>query len=434
MNTESAFTKPQDGFIVVNLTHHEPRTPLGMLLAPLPQTSNSSLGSVTTGSSGDIIVVAGWERLPNGKLGPIQKAGSIRLGYRLIKINRTQITHMSFPQVMALLREMTSRVNENSESNMESNFGRATLNSLTFIPFDPQQSDSATGVANQTNLSKKRYIFTSHVSNTRVLEQHVGDNTGDLNDNTENSDSQSTHTNQVDSSTKKSAPYVEYEISCTLIIRGTGSFANNNLNTTKTWSVWKRYSEFKSLHDALNEAYGWQFSAVKPFPSTRPVSSFFSSLSQNFIENRKTEINTYWQSMLQIEELTDFAQPHRYSRELASFLTVEQYLYSFTSNRGTNVPDISLENVRHSSNNTESSNNYTNEFKDQSNNNSNTLQNKSLFAKNDTYQRTYGTSTVAFNPEIHSKLRIPPKSHFKRRPPGASHISVSIMNPDIRIK
>ena len=88
--------------------------------------------------------------------------------------------------------------------------------------------------------------------------------------------------------------YVEYEVSCYLLLRGvtsaqavaTPSSSSDALSDGQEirWSIWKRFSEFKTLDTALRQTYGWQMNAItnngnnndsSPFPSSHSLSSFF---------------------------------------------------------------------------------------------------------------------------------------------------------------
>jgi len=245
-------------------------------------------------------------------LGIIQKSGLIRLGDVLVSINDVSIIGTSFRRVMDLLKSLL-------EKDM--------LRNLTFCPSKEYymgltaSSSTLFGTSPSAAVSKRgRYVFFSNISRFRDVSS--------------SSDTSST--------TKKS--FIEYEITCYLLLRGAAATnaataTGDAFSDTKEirWSVWKRFSEFKILDVALRKTYGWQMNAMtsgaedkssSPFPSSYPVSSFFLSNhnSFDFLEKRRIELDNYWQAVLQIDEMTDFTQRHRYSRDLANFLYVENFL------------------------------------------------------------------------------------------------------------
>merc|ERR1719438_681479 len=88
---------------------------------------------------------------------------------------------------------------------------------------------------------------------------------------------------------------------------------------------------------------GTEDKSSSPFPSSHTVSSFFfpsNRVSFDFIEKRRIELDKYWQAVLQIDEMTDFTQSHRYSRDLAKFLSVEKYLPLSSTNQSFNMSAI----------------------------------------------------------------------------------------------
>jgi hypothetical protein len=93
---------------------------------------------------------------------------------------------------------------------------------------------------------------------------------------------------------------VQYEIQCHLLLRDPSYHNNNSNNKSKnynnkidkngnrrnnntinhSWSVWKRYSEFKSLDTELRKTFGWQMDAVDDargivFPSVHGLESWW---------------------------------------------------------------------------------------------------------------------------------------------------------------
>lgn len=80
------------------------------------------------------------------------------------------------------------------------------------------------------------------------------------------------------------------------------------------------FCSFRSLRRSL----GWQMENIA-FP---PAHTFvFNKLALEFVEQRREELNNYWQTVLQIDRITEFTK-HHCSEELKAFLEVEQ---AFTS-------------------------------------------------------------------------------------------------------
>lgn len=338
--------------VTVNLAAHPPSTPLGVLLAPAASSHPPSEPSASR-----VTIIAGWERLPspsstNHRLGPIQRSGRVRLGDRLVKINGVDVTGMTFRDVMDLLKGMVYG-------------GGAKLRSMSFAPLDRSGAGSGGGAAwrsggdheeastsgwaieRQTSLSSERgglgddrgrlYVFRSSVRRARVQSTNKDDD-----------DNQSAKTASVSKGRWGGAAegppshrdeFIEYEIVCNLLIRframGGGSAQSYRIGSEgdeKSWSVWKRYSEFKALDEKLRASYGWQINALNDgkglvFPPTHLLCSVFGgSMDPAFVERRREELDCYWHSIQSIDEIIDFANPnsHRYSRDLASFLSVEE--------------------------------------------------------------------------------------------------------------
>jgi len=328
----------------------EPIHPTGMLLAPQKTKNNVEKTEV-----GDIIVVAGWEKLSNGRLGPVQTSGAVRLGDRLIQVNRIQIITLKFQDVMGMLRSLREN---------------GSLRSLTFVSskhLQKKQSGVDGGVVGNTGISgneersviskslatqsslRRKYTFSSFITGFRI-------NTGTpktQNDTKISGSSLSEGSNNAGEKDKgndkdRSGPFVEYKIVCNLLTRGYGG---EMTETTQSWTLWKRFSQFQDLYEKLIHVYGWQLTNVEtnsqtPFPSKKPFSSSFlflnAKLRESFCESRREELDKFWRSMLKIEEITDFAQPHRYSRDLASFLSIEEYLYPPASSTRNMVADDSI--------------------------------------------------------------------------------------------
>lgn len=115
-----------------------------------------------------------------------------------------------------------------------------------------------------------------------------------------------------DSSKKK---YAEYEVACQWRVVST----RVQKEIVYKWSVWKRYSEFEQLHANMRTSLGWQMQAVE-LPSTHTF--VLNKLSPEFIEQRKDDLNAYWQRIISLDKVTDFNK-HHCSHDLKNFLDVE---------------------------------------------------------------------------------------------------------------
>lgn len=74
--------------------------------------------------------------------------------------------------------------------------------------------------------------------------------------------------------------YVEYEIACQYRLVG----HKVHTEVVYQWSVWKRYSEFESLHSAVKKSLGWQMDGID-LPS--PHTFVMNKLSPEFVDQRR---------------------------------------------------------------------------------------------------------------------------------------------------
>ena len=122
---------------------------------------------------------------------------------------------------------------------------------------------------------------------------------------------------------EKNNRYTQYEIASQLRVPGV-RLANEKVYK---WSIWKRFNDFQKLHEEMLKSYGYQVESIS-FP---PSHSFvFDKFSDDFINHRKGELATYWQSIVSIPQVTDFTKHHG-SSELSEFLEVEATLASGAS-------------------------------------------------------------------------------------------------------
>eukprot|EP00978_Attheya_sp_CCMP212_P016205 scaffold42252_cov46-Attheya_sp.AAC.1 len=117
----------------VDLSDYAPGKPLGLVLAPGP------LGASETSL---ITIVSGWE-----SLGPIQRSGQAALGDRLVCVNGSSITHMTFRQNIDILKSLlqsTSKANR--------------LHSMGFAPIQIEDTDTIhTELSSQSSYDNDSY-------------------------------------------------------------------------------------------------------------------------------------------------------------------------------------------------------------------------------------------------------------------------------------
>jgi len=87
------------------------------------------------------------------------------------------------------------------------------------------------------------------------------------------------------SPSRASRSYVQYEVQCHILLRQDGAahlqpHLSPSSPRTRSWSVWRRYSEFRSLDSRLRDDFGWQIEQAGggrgiPFPGTRPAESWW---------------------------------------------------------------------------------------------------------------------------------------------------------------
>jgi len=58
---------------------------------------------------GHAAVVRSWERLPNGKFGPVQKHGGVHIGDVVMSINDTAVTQLPFSDVSNMLNDQAAK-------------------------------------------------------------------------------------------------------------------------------------------------------------------------------------------------------------------------------------------------------------------------------------------------------------------------------------
>ena len=295
----------------VNLEEHQPQTPLGLILAPIISRENPLHSNYT--------ILIGWTR-PYNKLGIVQKSGQIRIGDRLVEINNISIRTWTYEKIIRVLRCFDDGVRIKSlgfevlKDDLAFNSGIGGLQSRTF---------------NWSVARRRLYSLTTSIRSYRVdiesesesgleLELDAQYDHGDNGDNGDNN-------------TVKNKKVARFEIRCELLIR---HYQKND--KAVNFSIWKRFSEFKAMHDVLKKAFEWQLEGGNQgrgiyFPSDRPIQSvFYGATSDKFLKNRRRDLDHYWSSLQDCQAIFDFADPssHRYSKDMAEFLSIAKYLHS----------------------------------------------------------------------------------------------------------
>ena len=218
-------------------------------------------------------VIKGFEKLPNGKFGPLQKHGGVHFGDVLFAINDIQLEIVTFQEVMSIIRDR--------------NLLKKALKFMSATEYYHRKRKKA----NSLNLfaQDKKDNFLSIVRRARVTQEG-------------------------------SSKFAQYEIACQLRVVS----MKLQKEIVYKWTVWKRYTEFEQLNTALKETYGWRMGGID-FPSSHLF--VLNKLASDFIDNRREEINSYWQKVIKIDKATEFNK-HHCSRELKAFLDVENILRS----------------------------------------------------------------------------------------------------------
>lgn len=326
----------------VNLENHQPQTPLGLLLAPLVV----SQGQHSSAQESHFTILIGWTR-PYNKLGIVQKSGQIRIGDRLVEINGISVRNWTFEKIIRVLRCFDDGVRIRS------------------LGFEVLKEEG--GIENRTfawSVARRRlYSLNTSIQSVTVVDEEKEKKEEQEQEQEEeeviqemDSQHQDEHVKeqeQMDNNENKRR-IAKYEIQCELVIRH-----YHGHDQIIQYSVWKRFSEFKTLHQSLMDKYSYQSSKNRrsltrggererkgkerrrrkntasdilvAFPSNRVLQSIlYGTSSEWFLNERKRELQTYWSGLeSHHSEFFDFGDPdsHRYCKEMALFLDIEPYLH-----------------------------------------------------------------------------------------------------------
>ena len=219
-------------------------------------------------------VIKGFEKLPNGKFGPLQKHGGVHFGDVLFAINEIQLEVLPFAEVMGIIRDRNLLKKAFRFMNAGDYYHRKRKKANALNMFHTDQKNN----------------FLSIVRRARIIDEHT------------------------------KPKFVQYEVACQMRVVS----MKLQKEIVYKWSVWKRFTEFSALHEAMKTTFGWQLADVE-FPSTHVF--VLNKLASDFIEARKEELNNYWQAILRIPKITEFSK-HHCSQELRAFLDTEAIMRS----------------------------------------------------------------------------------------------------------
>ena len=220
-------------------------------------------------------VIKGFEKLPNGKFGPLQKHGGVHYGDVLYAINDMQLEVVPFQEVMGIIRDR--------------NLLKKALKFMSSTEYYHRKRKKANAM--NMFVQDKKDNFLSIVRRARVNETGKG-----------------------------SSKFAQYEIACQMRVVS----MKLQKEIVYKWSMWKRYTEFEQLNTALKDMYGWRMNGVD-FPSSHIF--VLNKLGSDFVDMRREELNAYWQKVIKIDKATEFTK-HHCSSELKAFLDVENIMRS----------------------------------------------------------------------------------------------------------
>ncbi len=226
---------------------------------------------------GNAAVIKAWERLPNGKFGQLQKHGGLHYGDVLFQINDNHLDVVPFKDVMQTVKDRNL---------LKKSF--RFMNSVEY--YRRKEAKNAPKLAGLALGSERGNAFMSTIRQTRL---------------------------SVDT---KGSKYCEYEVACQYRVVS----RRVQKEVVYKWSVWRRYSEFEKLHLPLKDTLGWQIDGIE-LPSANTF--VFNKLSQEFIENRRDELNTYWQKIIKVNngQVVEFHKHHSQTH-IKDFLEVDRAL------------------------------------------------------------------------------------------------------------
>ncbi len=226
---------------------------------------------------GNAAVIKAFERLKNGKFGPLQKHGGLHAGDVLYQINDNRLDVVPFDDVLATVKDR--------------NLIRKTFKFMNATEYyKKKEAQNAPKLAGLAISSEKGNAFMSTIRQTRL------------------------------SLDPKGNQFCEYEVACQY--RVVSRRVQKEL--VYRWSVWRRYSEFETLNKSISTTLGWQMDGIE-FP---PANTFvWNKVAHDFIEKRREDLNIYWQKVINVNngQVVEF-QKHHCQDDLKAFLEVDNAL------------------------------------------------------------------------------------------------------------
>ena len=216
-------------------------------------------------------VIQAWERLPNGKFGELQKHGGLHHNDVLIAVNDVTLDCVPHNEVMRI-------VNDRNLLKKAFKF----MNSTEYY----RRKKATGGGIGLTLQNDSKNCFLSIIRRARI------------------------------SQSSSNSKFVEYEVACQWRVAS----MRLQKEIVYKWSVWKRFSEYTVLHNLLKKSLGWQMQSIE-MPSEHTF--VMNKLSPEFIEQRKEDLNVYWQKIITIDKAAEFSK-HHCSQDLKSFLQVDE--------------------------------------------------------------------------------------------------------------
>jgi hypothetical protein len=222
--------------------------------------------------NGCSLVIRAWKKMPNDKFGPIQKNGGIHLGDVISHVNDVSLALIPYNDALLILNDR--------------NLLKKGLSFISNREHYRRKAASLQGTISATsNNALEKNTFLSIVKRARVNEDGG----------------------------KK---FAEYEIACQWRV----ATMKVQKEIIYKWSVWRRFSDFEKVNLSLQQKLGWQMDGIE-FPS--PHTFVLYKLGVDFIEQRREDLNTYWQKILKLDKVIEFSK-HHCSIELKEFLEVDK--------------------------------------------------------------------------------------------------------------
>ena len=181
-------------------------------------------------------IIQAWNKLPDGKYGPIQRHKGVHIGDAVVSVNNSLLSHLPSSDALKIIND-----------------GNILRKTLSFMSPGDYYTQKAESVASQgrarTSIMRQESAqptFESYVTRARVLEE-------------------------------EGQKVVEYEIASQLRLAS----GRLNKNAVYKWSSWKRYSDFATLHKELSKTLGWQMEKSRLPPSHSMV---WDKFSESFID------------------------------------------------------------------------------------------------------------------------------------------------------